>query len=150
MRASSAVFVAVVCSLACSKSPPVIGPTSGVDPGVDGAPRYLTDLTESERQKLCDWTAAIGGGYDASTQCESGLRVSNFPNQQACLDAFLGACSTVTVSSWEQCRDKEVSDPCSDYLYTAPECSDVVRCLGETDGGPQPEPEGGPDADGGD
>jgi hypothetical protein len=34
-------------------------------------------------------------------------------------------------------------------LYTAPECATVVRCLGETDGGPQPEPEGGPDAEGG-
>jgi hypothetical protein len=103
----------------------------------------LTDLTESERQQLCDWTAAVGGGYDASVICESGLVVSNFMSQQACLNAFLGGCSTVTVTEWEQCRDKEVTDPCADYLYTAPECAPIAQCLGETDGGPAPDPDAG-------
>jgi hypothetical protein len=139
---SCAVLLAGV-ALACSHSPPQVGPTSGVDPGDADSPRYLTDLTQSEREQLCDWTAAIGGGYDASVPCEGGLVVSGFPNQQACLDAFLGACSSVTVTEWEQCRDVTVSDPCSLLLYTAPECAEVARCLGETDGGPAPEPDGG-------
>ena len=137
---------AVACS---NKSVPDAGPTSGVDPGDADSPRYLTDLTLSERKMLCDWTANVGGGYGATFQCEGGLVVSNFPDQQACLDAFLGACSAVTITDWEQCRDKEVTDPCALYLYTAPECATVARCLGETDGGPQPEPEGGADAEGG-
>jgi hypothetical protein len=132
------------CSaLACGKSTPSVGPTSGVYPGDEDSPRYLTDLTESERQQLCNWTANVGGGYDASVDCEGGLVVSNFPNLEACLDSFLGACSTVTVSDWEQCRDKEVTDPCALYLYTAPECAEVARCLGETDGGPAPDPDAG-------
>ena len=129
--------------LACSKAAPVIGPTSGVDPGDADAPRHLTDLTESEREQLCNWTAAIGGGYDASVICESGLVVSSFSDLQACLDAFLGACSTVTITAWEQCRDKVVSDPCADALFTATECVDIVKCLGMTDGGPAPDPDAG-------
>jgi len=130
-------------AFACGKSTPSVGPTSGVYPGDEDNPRDLTDLTESEREQLCDWTAAIGGGYDASVDCDGGLVVSNFPNQQACLDAFLGACGSVTVTDWEQCRDKEVSDPCALYLYTASECANVARCLGETDGGPAPDPDAG-------
>ncbi len=131
---------------ACS-SAPAVGSTSGVNPGdVDGgSPRYLTDLTQSERQQLCDWTANVGGGYGTSVVCDGGLVVSNFADQQACLDAFLGACSTVTVSDWEACRDAEVANPCGLVLYTAPECATVARCLGKTDGGPAPAPEGGAD-----
>jgi len=142
MRACVALFACAAWACSNSSAAPV-GPTSGVDAGDDADPRYLTDLTLSERKQLCDWTAAIGGGYDASVPCEGGLVVSNFPNQQACLDAFLGACDTVTVSEWEQCRDKEVSDPCALYLYTAPECKEVARCLGQTDGGPAPDPDAG-------
>jgi hypothetical protein len=147
MRAWLALLLAG-CAVACSKAAPKVGPTSGVDPGDADAPRYLTDLTLTERKKLCDWTAEIGGGYGTSVQCDSGLFVSNFTDQQACLDSFLGACY-LTITDWEACRDKEVSDPCAGYLYTSDECANVRRCLGETDGGPQPEPEGGPDAEGG-
>ena len=131
---------------ACS-SKQAVGPTSGVNPGdLDGGyPRHLTDLTQSEREQLCDWTAKIGGGYGTSVLCDGGLIVSNFADQQACLDAFLGACDTVTVTDWEACRNVEVSDPCALYLYTAPECASVARCMGKTDGGPAPEPEAGPD-----
>ena len=111
--------------------------------GDEDFPRYLTDLTESERQTLCDWTANVGGGYGKTFDCDGGLVVSNFATQAACLEAFLGACGNVTVTEWEQCRDKEITDPCALYLYTAPECAPVVRCLGETDGGPAPDPDAG-------
>ena len=130
-------------AVACSKSVPQVGPTSGVDPGDADSPRRLTDLTLGERRELCDWTANVGGGYGATFECEGGLVVSSFADQQACLDSFLGACSAVTVTDWEQCRDKEVTDPCALYLYPAPECATVARCLGETDGGPAPDPDGG-------
>jgi hypothetical protein len=143
-------FMAVTCTAFClfgcstKQPPPPPGPTSGVDPGDDADPRALTDLDEAERQKLCDWTAARSvGGYDASIICESGLVVSSFIGQQACLDAFLGACSTVTVTDWEQCVDKVATDPCADYFFTATECLVVVQCLGLTDGGPAPPPDGG-------
>ncbi len=131
---------AVACS---SKSVPDAGLTSGVNPGDADSPRYLTDLTLSEREQLCDWTANVGGGYGTTFQCDGGLVVSNFADQQACLDSFLGACSTVTVTDWETCRDKEVTDPCALFLYTAPECAPIARCLGLTDGGPAPDPDAG-------
>ncbi len=143
MRAYAAIAAFLV--VGCSKSAPSVGPTSGVDPGDDASPRVLTDLTEGEREQLCTWTAEVGGGFDASVVCDGGLVVSNFSSLQDCLSAFLGACSTVTVTDWEQCRDKVVSDPCAGFLYTADECAPVARCLGETDGGPAPDPgEGGP------
>ncbi len=143
MRAWLALLVvsgAVACS---SKSVPDAGPTSGVDPGDADSPRYLTDLTLSEREQLCDWTANVGGGYGATFQCDGGLVVSNFADQQSCLDAFLGACSTVKVTDWEACRDKQITDPCALFLYTAPECAPIARCLGLTDGGPAPDPDAG-------
>ena len=133
MRAYAA--LAAFLMMACSESKPSGGPTSGVDAGDEDNPRVLSDLSADEQTQLCDWTAAVGGGYDASVVCDGGLVVSNFPDLQSCLDAFLGACSTATVTDWEQCRDKEVSDPCAEYLYTAPECASIVRCLGKT-GGP--------------
>lgn len=134
-------YLLTACNGKPSSPPP--GPTSGVDPGDDANPRVLTDLTEGERQTLCDWSAArTVGGYDASLVCESGLVVSSFIGQQACLSAFLGACMTVTVTEWEQCVDKTATDPCADYLFTAPECLAVVQCLGQTDGGPAPPPDG--------
>ena len=148
MRAWLALLLAS-SALACGKSAPKVGPTSGVDPGDADAPRTLPDLTLSERKKLCDWTAAIGGGYGTSVKCDGGAYVSNFADQQACLDAFLGACYGVTITDWEACRNKEVTDLCADYLWTSDECEPVRKCIGETDGGPQPEPEGGPDAEGG-
>jgi hypothetical protein len=132
--------------MCCSKSPPPPpGPTSGVDPGDDANPRFLTDLTLGERKKLCDWTAAIGGGYDASLICESGLVVSTFTSQQACLDAFLGSCSSVTVYVWEACIDKTAQNECADYLFTDVACAPIVMCLGMTDGGPAPDSDSGAD-----
>jgi len=152
MRVGTRAWLALLLAcgaVACGKSAPKVGPTSGVDPGDADAPRTLPDLTLSERKKLCDWTAAIGGGYGTSVKCDGGAYVSNFADQQACLDSFLGACFGVTIIDWEACRNKEVSDMCADYLWTSDECEPVRKCIGETDGGPQPEPEGGPDAEGG-
>ncbi len=115
--------------------------TSGVDAGdpeVRRNARFLADLTLDERKQLCDWTAAIGGGYGKVTACEGGLSVSTLRDQAACLEAYLDACDTATVTDWETCRRKEVSDPCALFLYSAEECREMRRCLGRTDGGPPP------------
>ena len=114
-----------------SNSTPTIdaGPTSGVDAGDEGNPRFLVDLSTQEQQQLCDWTADRQGGYDASLVCDSGLVVSTFVDQQQCLGAFLGSCSTVSVSDWEQCVDAVAGAPCDQLLYTSPACANVARCL---------------------
>ena len=131
--------------LACGSSTPTtpsVGSTSGVDAGDPeaGSSRYLTDLTAPERKKLCDWSAAIGGGYGKSFACDGGLYVTNVKDQATCIDIYLGACSSVTVQEWEACRVKDASDPCALFLYTADECKTVRRCIGKTDGGPPPDP----------
>lgn len=118
-----------------------VASTSGVDAGdpeVRRRARFLTDLTLDERKQLCDWTAALGGGYGKVTACEGGLAVSNPRDQAACLDGYLNGCDTATVTDWEGCRRKEVSDPCALFLYSAEECRELRRCLGRTDGGPPP------------
>ena len=145
MRFLFLALVSIAPVLACgTKDPPKpsVSPTSGVDAGDPeaGSFRYLTDLTAAERKKLCDWTAAIGGGYDKRFVCDGGLYVANVKDQATCVDQYLGACSTVTVQEWEACRVKDASDPCALFLYTADECKTVRRCIGKTDGGPPPEP----------
>lgn len=130
--------------MACgSKDPdgPQAGPSSGVNPGDDASPpRTLADLTAAERKTLCDWTANRGGGYGKTTVCDGGLVVKNVANQSTCIDQYLGACNTVSVTEWEACRNAEVANPCALPLFTAPECLKVRRCIGLTDGGPPPEP----------
>jgi hypothetical protein len=145
MRCFFLALVSLTPLLACGTSDPPkpsVGPTSGVDGGDPeaGSSRYLTDLTLAERKKLCDWTAAIGGGYDKSFVCDGGLYVSNVKDQATCIADYLGACSTVTVQEWEACRVKEATNLCALFLYTADECKTVRRCIGKTDGGPPPEP----------
>jgi hypothetical protein len=120
---------------------PTVGPSSGIDPGGEaGPPRTLADLTAVERKKLCDWTANRGGGYGKAQVCDGGLVVRSVSDQNTCISQYLGACSTVTVTEWEKCRNVEVASPCTLPLYTAPECLNVRRCIGLTDGGPPPEP----------
>lgn len=144
-RLACAVIGAVpLLFFACGSSDPnapSVGPSSGVNPGDDASPpRTLADLTAKERQTLCDWTANRGGGYGKTLVCDGGLVVKTVSDATTCINKYLGACSTVTVTEWEACRNAEVANPCALPLYTAPECLDVRRCIGMTDGGPPPEP----------
>ncbi len=141
--AVASVAVALVLGACGTKddNAPTVGPTSGVNPGDDaGPPRTLADLTAAERKKLCDWTANRGGGYGKSQVCDGGLVVRTVADQTTCINQYLGACTTVSVTEWEACRNAEVANPCALPLYSAPECLVVRRCIGLTDGGPPPEP----------
>lgn len=141
--------LALPALVACSTATPQdSSPDSVPDTGaaLDAGPlpidratnRDLTDLTLEERKQLCDWTANIGGGYGKVTACDGGLAVSNMADQASCLASYLGGCDTVTVTDWEACRRKEITDPCALFVYTAEECKEVRRCIGRTDGGPPP------------
>ncbi len=141
---------AAALALACGSStepPQQAGPTSGVDAGDPdaGYDRFLTDLTLNERKQLCDWSALELGGYGQQTVCDGGLVVTNFADQSACLGSFLGGCNTVSVTEWEACMKKQATDVCALFLYSSEECAEVARCVGQTDGGPAPEPEAGGD-----
>jgi hypothetical protein len=133
---------------ACSSGPPpvTVPDTSGLDPdgGLD-AGRALTDLSLSERKKLCDWAAGIAGGYGKTTACDGGVVVSNHQDQAECLAEYLGACWTVTVKEFEACQKKQAADPCALAFQTSPECAPLRACIGKTEGGPAPEADGGTD-----
>lgn len=132
-------ILACGCSSKSSSSTPSVPDYPPIDPGdADaGSARHLPDLTLDERKKLCDWSAAIGGGYGHAQACDGGEVVS-FKDQATCLAEYLGACTTVTVDQYVTCRKKEASDLCALYMYTADECKPVVRCIGKTGGDPPP------------
>jgi hypothetical protein len=104
-----------------------------------GTERYLPDLTQAERETLCDWAAGTMGGYGKVTAC-NGATVVNFKTRAACLAQYLGACTSVTVLEYEACIKLVGADVCSDALYKAPECHGIEKCIGKLDGGPPPEP----------
>jgi hypothetical protein len=142
---SSAVALAAFgCSSKSSSTPstPDYPPIPGAKSDDPGAPRALPSLTLSEREKLCDWSAAIAGGYGHVASCDGG-EVVNFKDQATCVGEYLGACTTVTLDQYVTCRRKEATDLCALYMYNSDECAPVVKCLGETDGGePPPEDSG--------
>ena len=106
-----------------------------------GTERYLNELTQSERDTLCDWAAATLGGYGKVTACD-GSSVVNFKDRSACISQYLGGCMSVTVLGYEACIKLVGSNVCGDALYKSRECLGVYKCIGKTDGGPPPEPVG--------
>jgi hypothetical protein len=123
-------------------APPDVPPIDAGDP--DGGARTLQDLTQHEREALCDWTAAITGGYGKVSFCEGGAVVENQRDQDACLFEFVSGCYNLTIDMWITCEKKIATDPCAQFLYSAPECKQVLKCAGKRDGAP-PQPD--PDAD---
>lgn len=149
MRVAFLSFAIAILACGCSSksnsstpSVPAYPPINPGDADAAGGPRHLPDLTLDERKKLCDWSAAIAGGYGHAQACDGGEIVS-FKDQATCLAEYLGACTTVTVDQYVTCRKKEVSDLCALYMYNSDECKPVVRCIGKTGGDPPPEDAGG-------
>lgn len=139
-------FVAIDCNSKTDTTPP-LGPPDRppIDAGdPDGGARTLQDLTQKEREALCDWTAQVNGGYGKVSFCEAGTVVENQRNLDACLYEFVSGCYNLTIDTWIACQKKIATDPCALFLYTAPECKPVLKCAGQRDGAP-PMPD--PDAD---
>lgn len=143
-----ALFVLAIGS--CSKNndmippvpPPDVPPIDAGDP--DGGARTLQDLTQRERESLCDWTAQVNGGYGKIWFCEGGAVVENQPNQSACLYEFVSGCYNLTIAQWIACEKKISTDPCAQFLYSADECKALAKCAGKRDGAPpMPDPDAG-------
>ena len=96
--------------------------TSGVDPE-----KTLGDLGTSEKKKLCDWEAALHGGYGKTTKCPEGTTVENAPSQADCVKE-MPACAA-TVAEAEACFKVNAADVCSLPILTAPECAPLRECL---------------------
>ena len=150
MRGFAWLAAAMCIALSCSTKPEVVPPFAPPDlPPIDagdpdGGARTLMDLTQQERELLCDWTAQINGGYGKIWFCEGGAVVENQPNQEACLFEYVSGCYNLTLATWITCQKKIATDPCALFLYTAMECKAVAKCAGKRDGAPpQPDPDAG-------
>lgn len=122
------------------EAPPAAPPIDAGDP--DGSARTLQDLTEGEREALCDWTAQVGGGYGRTWFCEGGAVVENQHDRSQCLYEFVSGCWGITIDAWAACQRKIATDPCALYMFTADECKPILKCSGKRDGAPpQPDPD---------
>lgn len=101
------------------------GPTSGVTDS-----KTLATLTPSDEAKLCDWTAATGGGYGKSMTCSDGVTESSHLNQAECV-ASLIPCD-LTVAEYESCVKVVLVLPLcerEDKFNSAPECAPFFECF---------------------
>jgi hypothetical protein len=95
-----------------------------IDPNINAQ-----DLTDAQRQELCDWENAELGGYGASTDCGgTGVIITNDANQAVCLATQFTSTCMMTVAQFEACiLAKAPSQGCnSNYNLCAP----VRTCYG--------------------
>ena len=103
--------------------PKPVGPTSGVDPD-----KTIGELDASEKKKLCDWQAAVGGGYGKTTKCEGGVSTSTPKSQSACVQELNIPSCQATVGEVEVCMKVDAQAPCALAVLTAPECESLRAC----------------------
>ena len=84
----------------------------------------IWDLTSKQLGQLCDWDAALFGGYGVTTVCGGSMQTS-WANQNVCIDrGFTFPCS-VTVAQYEACERSKV--PAKDCSLDSAAC-DPVNC----------------------
>ncbi len=95
--------------------------TSSTTSGVSGSKR-LDALTNDEKGKLCDFTAAHFGGYGKSIDCGGGNTLDAAASQAECIAAAPTACAA-TVAQAEQCL---TAQSCANPL--PPACVPIFQC----------------------
>ncbi len=66
--------------------------------------KMAVDLTDAEKGELCDWMAALWGGYGHETPCSSGFgSVAMYKDQATCKGEFTPNC-VMTVAEFEMCQ----------------------------------------------
>lgn len=102
-------------------------------PDIDASKR-LTELTTAERITLCDWFAAMAGGYGAGTTTHCGVSTANISagqSQSACvsdLSNYRASC-LMTVHAFEGYVQSLFEHPCTfdppaDYKAASASCED--------------------------
>ena len=97
--------------------------TSGVDPD-----KTIGELAANERKALCDWQAAVHGGYGKTTKCDDNSSVSSPKNQAECVQDLNVPTCEATVAEVEACIKVDAKDPCAFAVLTAPECKPLLAC----------------------
>jgi hypothetical protein len=102
------------------------GSGGGNSPPPDIDPSTLvSDLSDSQKAELCDWSVELRGGYGVTVDCGNQIMESTYMSQAQCLAAeFHGQCE-LTVGQWEACYVALV--PSGGCKYP-PECEVVYDC----------------------
>ncbi|MBX3225089.1 MAG: hypothetical protein KF795_31520 [Labilithrix sp.] len=97
--------------------------TSGVDPD-----KTVGELSANDKKKLCDWQAAVSGGYGKTTKCDDGLSTSTPKSQAACVQRLNLPSCAATIAQVEACITLDAQDPCAFAILSAPECEPLRAC----------------------
>jgi hypothetical protein len=89
--------------------------------GVTGSKR-LDALTTDEKMKLCDFTAALLGGYGASKDCGGGVTLDANASQADCVAKAPTTCAAI-VSQAEACAKGAT---CADPFPAV--CAPLLQC----------------------
>jgi hypothetical protein len=102
------------------------GSGGGNNPPPDIDPSTLvSDLSDSQKAELCDWSVELRGGYGVVVDCGGQIMESTYMSQAQCLAAeFHGQCD-LTVGQWEACYLALVPSGGCEY---PPECEVVYDC----------------------
>jgi hypothetical protein len=114
----------------CLPAPPPPPPCDPNTSGVTGT-KTLSQLTTSERGKVCDFMACAWGGYGQSKTCTNNVTVNGPKSQNDCTsNQTFTRCGSVSVSSYEACQKKLNASPCDSLsiLQNDPACAAVKSC----------------------
>jgi hypothetical protein len=110
------------------------GTTPKTTSGVTGS-KTISSLTAADKQKICDWTASLYGGYGGQVVCDDGsgsvLTITGPASLTECLAeaAAIPSTCTATVSQAEICtRAISTCDP-SDDDAAVDACAALFTCL---------------------
>jgi len=94
--------------------------------GVAGS-KTIANLTDADRKKICDWTAALYGGYGRTITCSPTLEITGPADLAECLAeaATVPATCAATVAQAEGCTRTIAS--CSDAVSA--DCTALFACL---------------------
>jgi hypothetical protein len=145
MRIACTILAFAFCSafpIACGTG---AGTSSSSGPPVDSS-KTLSNLSTSEKQAFCDWTAQQEGGYGRTISCEATGSPLYTPSDQAtCVSELSQHASepgcTATVGQWTTCVQWLDANWCTTMPAVRPaECNAIqATCYGSggspTDGG---------------
>lgn len=115
----------VACSSAAEST------TTGTGPSGVTSTQSLTQLTDDEIARLCDWMLATEGGAGKITKCPGGSERETHTRER-CIESLkairpLSLRCTITVGDAEQCSLDEQKDTCAKH----PSCDKIKQCVND-------------------
>ena len=104
--------------------------TTCTAPSISGT-KTLSELTSTEKAKLCDYNACPFGGYGKSKTCSNGSTVKSKSSQSVCTsDPTWTNCADLAVSDYFSCVDAVNADPCNvlTIMSTDAACAQFKAC----------------------